>query len=170
MPSRPQSLPIALQIALPFCCLATNVAWAVEPPSPIDFNRDIRPILSDACFACHGPDQHARQADLRLDDRDNAIATGALNPTNPDASSLLERIVSDDPDTVMPPPKTGKTISDAQRQTLKEWIRQGAKYQTHWAFVPVDKQVTAPNLSGESIALIPALKNDAEAVFNAWNN
>ena len=170
MPSRPQSLPIALQIALPFCCLATNVAWAFEPPSPIDFNRDIRPILSDACFACHGPDKHARQADLRLDDRDNAIATGALNPTNPDASSLLERIVSDDPDTVMPPPKTGKTISDAQRQTLKEWIRQGAKYQTHWAFVPVDKQVTAPNLSGESIALIPALKNDAEAVFNAWNN
>ncbi|MFM7929380.1 MAG: c-type cytochrome domain-containing protein, partial [Pirellula sp.] len=60
---------------------------------PIEFNRDILPILSDACFACHGPDKHARQADLRLDDRDNAIATGAISPGKIDASSILERIV-----------------------------------------------------------------------------
>ncbi len=118
---------------------------------PIEFNRDIRPILSDACFACHGPDKHARQADLRLDDRDNAIATGAITPGKPDSSSILDRIVSDDPDVVMPPPKTGKSISPEQREKLKQWILQGANYQPHWAFVQVAKQVPAPNLSQEAV-------------------
>lgn len=136
---------------------------------PIEFNRDIRPILSDACFACHGPDKHSRQADLRLDDRDNAISLGAITPGNLDASSILERIVSDDPDLVMPPPKNGKSISPEQREKLKQWILQGAQYQPHWAFVPVNKQIIAPNLSRDSIAKIPQVKNDTDAIFNDWN-
>ena len=136
---------------------------------PIEFNRDIRPILSDACFACHGPDKHSRQADLRLDDRDNAISLGAITPGNLDASSILDRIVSDDPDLVMPPPKTGKSISPEQREKLKQWILQGAQYQPHWAFVPVNQQIIAPNLSRESIAKIPQLKNDPDAIFTDWN-
>ena len=136
---------------------------------PIEFNRDIRPILSDACFACHGPDKHARQADLRLDDRDNAIATGAITPGKPDSSSILERIVSDDPDVVMPPPKTGKSISLEQREKLKQWILQGANYQPHWAFVRVAKQIPAPNLSQDAVSQIPGLRNDADAIFATWN-
>jgi hypothetical protein len=140
-----------------------------EPARKIEFNRDIRPILSDACFACHGPDPHARQADLRLDVREQAIAQGALTPENPDASSIIERILSNDPDQVMPPPKTGKSISESQRETLKEWIRQGAHYQPHWAFVPVDKQITAPEIAAENLTQIPSLKTDADSILQTWN-
>lgn len=112
----------------------------------IEFNRDIRPILSDACFACHGPDKNARQADLRLDDRQAAIDSNAIVPNDADGSSILERIVSTDPELVMPPPKTGKSITREQRELLTRWINQGAEYQPHWAFVPVPKQVSVPQL------------------------
>jgi hypothetical protein len=113
----------------------------------IEFNRDIRPILSDACFACHGPDKHSRQADLRLDDRDSAMAAGAITPNSPDSSSILERIDSHDPDLLMPPAKTGKSITPEQRKMLESWIQQGAFYQPHWAFVPIPKQLTPPPVS-----------------------
>jgi hypothetical protein len=86
--------------------------------APIKFNRDIRPILSDACFACHGPDKHSRQADLRLDDRESAMAAGAITPNSPASSSILERIDSHDPDLLMPPAKTGKSITPEQRKAL----------------------------------------------------
>ena len=158
------------RFAVALGCLVTALCSKHSLASePIEFNRDIRPILSDACFACHGPDPHARQADLRLDDRESAIASGAITPGKLDASSILQRIVSTDPDLVMPPPKTGKSISPEQREKLKQWILQGAIYQPHWAFVPVAKQITVPNLSRESLAKIPALKNDANATYDAWN-
>jgi len=112
-----------------------------ENGSDIEFNRDIRPILSDTCFACHGPDKQARQAELRLDDREAAIESGALIAGDPDASSILARIVSSDPEEVMPPPKTGKVLTPEQISLLKRWIASGAEYQPHWAFVPVPEQV-----------------------------
>ena len=146
--------------------LLPQLALASEP---LEFNRDIRPILSDACFACHGPDPHARQADLRLDDRDHAISTGAITPGKPDSSSILERILSEDPDLVMPPPKTGKSISPEQREKLKQWILQGANYQPHWAFVPVNPATTVPSLSIDAISSIPALKDDSSAILTAWS-
>ena len=114
--------------------------------APIKFNRDIRPILSDACFACHGPDKHSRQADLRLDDRESAMAAGAITPNSPASSSILERIDSHDPDLLMPPAKTGKSITPEQRKLLESWIQQGALYESHWAFVPIPNQQISPPL------------------------
>ena len=92
----------------------------------VTYNRDVRPILADNCFACHGPDSAARQADLRLDQRQAAIDAGAIEPGDADASALVERIFSDDPDLVMPPPDSHKQLSAEQKQTLKKWVAEGA--------------------------------------------
>ena len=102
----------------------------------LQFNRDIRPILSDNCFACHGPDSNKRAADLRLDDRTVAIESGAIEPGQVESSELIARILSDDPDLVMPPPESHKSLTPEQKQMLTEWIKAGAEYQSHWAFVP----------------------------------
>jgi hypothetical protein len=110
----------------------------------VDFNRDIRPILSDKCFACHGPDEHDRAADLRLDtfegateDRDGSFA---INPGSIEDSMLWQRIHSDDEDVVMPPPETHKTVTEREAELLSEWIKSGAEYQGHWAFIPPQKK------------------------------
>lgn len=102
---------------------------------PILYNRDVRPILSNNCFACHGPDSAARKGDLRLDQRDAAIASAALVPGKPDESSLIERIFSSDPKTVMPPPMAHKTLKPEEKEVLKKWIAQGAEYQKHWSLI-----------------------------------
>ncbi len=103
---------------------------------PIDFGRDVRQILSDNCFLCHGPDEATRQADLRLDVRAEAIEYGAIAPGQLNDSQLWARITSDDPDLVMPPPNSGKQLTGQEQQTLRRWIEQGAKYSQHWAFAP----------------------------------
>ena len=105
---------------------------------PLDFNRDIRPILSENCFYCHGQDANKRQADLRLDQRDAAVEAGAILPEPGDASqsSLATRILSDDPELMMPPPKSNRRLTPEQKKTLQRWVAEGGKYQTHWAFVP----------------------------------
>ena len=112
---------------------------AAESPAPkpggIEFNRDIRPILSDNCFFCHGPDSAARKKDLRLDRREDAIKAGAIVPKDTIKSKLIERIFTTDPDDMMPPPSSKRHITDAQRELLKKWIEQGAEYQLHWAFI-----------------------------------
>ena len=118
------------------------------PESPLqaveaDYSRDVRPILAKHCFACHGLDPEARQADLRLDDRAWAIESAAVVPGKPDQSELIARLESADPDTVMPPPDAGSQLSVEQIQLLREWIRQGAEYETHWSFTP-PVQVTPP--------------------------
>ncbi|MEM1227086.1 MAG: PSD1 and planctomycete cytochrome C domain-containing protein [Planctomycetota bacterium] len=110
-------------------------AMSEDKIATIDFNRDIRGILSDACFLCHGPDDSTREAGLRLDVREEALATGAIIPGNASASELIRRITSDDPDLVMPPPHTGKPINQHQRDALARWIDEGARYAEHWAFV-----------------------------------
>jgi len=100
------------------------------------YNDDIRPILADACFACHGPDSAARKADLRLDRRAVAVDLGAITPGDPDASEMIRRIASTDPDEMMPPPETKKTLSATDKQRLIRWVREGARYQAHWSFIP----------------------------------
>lgn len=116
-----------------FVVLATfPVAMAAEE---ISFNRDIRPILSDRCYFCHGFDSNHRQADLRLDVREDAEYT--WDTDSPDDSELLRRIVSTDPDEVMPPPDAHKTpITDDEVRMIRRWIQQGAEYEPHWAFLP----------------------------------
>ncbi len=105
----------------------------------IDFNRDVRPILSNNCFHCHGPDSTDREADLRLDLRagegDIHGAESVVDAKNPAESELIKRIASDDPDEHMPPPDSGKTLTPAQIKILRQWVDEGAKYQKHWAFV-----------------------------------
>lgn len=117
-------------------CLATSAL-----AEPIDFSKQIRPILSENCFFCHGPDDKKREADLRLDDetaaKKNNDGVIAVVPGDPEKSALIERIVSTDPDEVMPPPKQHKTISPAQVALLKEWIKQGAKWGKHWSYEKV---------------------------------
>ncbi|MCB9941886.1 MAG: PSD1 domain-containing protein [Planctomycetaceae bacterium] len=102
----------------------------------VGYNRTIRPLLAAKCLACHGPDEEERKADLRLDVRESAIDSGAIVPNKPDESELLRRVLSTDPDEQMPPPDSGETLTDEQRHQLRLWIREGAKYEQHWAFVP----------------------------------
>ena len=101
----------------------------------IEYNRDIRPILAENCFACHGADSAARKADLRLDQREAAIDFGAIVPDQPDESELMARVLATDPDVVMPPPEIKKQLSQQQKDLLKEWIATGAEYQPHWSFI-----------------------------------
>lgn len=110
-----------------------------DTPGKLRYNRDIRPILSDNCFACHGPDKNHREADLRLDVREAAVEMLAILPGQPEKSSLMERILSHDEDDLMPPPESKKVLTAAQKETLAEWIRQGAEYEPHWAYTPLEK-------------------------------
>jgi len=106
--------------------------------APLSFNRDIRPILSANCFACHGFDAKQRKAELRLDTPEGALAdhdgTTAIRPGDLAQSAVWQRIISEDPDVVMPPPATKKTLTAAEKETIRRWIESGAAYQKHWAF------------------------------------
>jgi mono/diheme cytochrome c family protein len=112
---------------------------AAEIVSPIDFSRDIRPILSGNCFHCHGPDEKERQADMRLDLKVGIGkvhgAESVIDAKAADDSEFIKRITSDDPDTRMPPPDSGKSLKPEQIKLLRQWIVEGAQYQEHWAFV-----------------------------------
>ncbi|OWK38113.1 PSD1 and planctomycete cytochrome C domain-containing protein [Fimbriiglobus ruber] len=112
----------------------------------VDFNRDVRPVLAEACFACHGPDDKARKGDLRLDTRADATAAGAIVPGKPAESAVVQRLLSGDPGKIMPPPKTGKKLTAAQVETLKKWIAEGAEYRGHWAFT-APKRAPLPKLA-----------------------
>jgi len=112
----------------------------------LDFNRDIRPILSDNCFLCHGPAASTRAAELRLDKREPAIAANAIKPGNPSESDLVDRIFSDDPDSIMPPPDSNKKLTSQQKEILKRWIKEGAEYQQHWSFVSPERQPEAKSI------------------------
>ncbi len=121
--------------------LAILAAIALSPQfatadEPLQYNRHIRPILAEHCFACHGPDSDSREADLRLDDRSIAISTGAIDPGKPNQSELIVRVESDDPETVMPPPDSGDKLSAEEIKLLRKWITQRAKYEKHWSFTP----------------------------------
>ena len=121
--------------------LIGKVAHANE----LDFNRDVRPILSDKCFQCHGPDGEAREADLRLDRLDDASAV--IEPGQPDTSELILRITHDDPEQRMPPRESPKKLSPKEIATLKQWVAEGAKYDAHWSFQPI-KHPALPEITG----------------------
>ncbi|WP_143473224.1 DUF1553 domain-containing protein [Flavilitoribacter nigricans] len=115
-------------------------------PKTVDFNFHIKPILSDRCFACHGPDEKARKGDLRLDIKSGAFALldsadnrYAIVPGDLKKSSLIQRITSLDHELVMPPPESNLTLSDYEIELLKKWIDQGAEWKDHWAFIPPEK-------------------------------
>jgi hypothetical protein len=121
-----------------------------QPAAPIGFNRHVRPILSNNCFRCHGPDGAARQGELRLDRREDAVARGAIVPGDVEASLLLRRVLATD-DSQMPPPDSGQTLTPAERQTLRQWITQGAAYEPHWAWTP-PRPVDPPAISRSDLA------------------
>ncbi|QDT92335.1 DUF1553 domain-containing protein [Gimesia algae] len=104
----------------------------------VDFSRDIRPILSNNCFFCHGPDEKHREADLRLDTREGAFES-VIVPGNLKESALIERILSDDPDMQMPPAESGKKLKPAEIELLKQWVAQGATWQEHWAYIKPER-------------------------------
>ena len=124
-----------------FLAIAPLVQAAAEK---VSYARQILPILSENCFYCHGPDKKHRQEDLRLDIRAAAIEAFAWDPENPPESEALIRIFSDDKDEVMPPPESHRTLTAQQKDLIKEWVEQGAEYETHWAFVAPPKEIPVP--------------------------
>ncbi|MDG1138110.1 MAG: PSD1 and planctomycete cytochrome C domain-containing protein [Opitutales bacterium] len=118
---------IFLPLLIPSLCLATL----------LDFNRDVRPILSDKCFSCHGPDEHGRKADLRLDIEKEAKNDDlmAIVSGSPDDSEMIYRIHSEDEDELMPPPEIGKPLTGKEKKVLEQWIKEGAVWAEHWAYV-----------------------------------
>lgn len=120
----------------------------------LSFNRDIRPILSDKCIGCHGPDAKHREAGLRLDTPEGAFAAltesqgYGIVPGKPEESHVMKRIDSTDPDSIMPPPKAHKTVSKAERDLIERWIREGAEYQPHWSYTPLQRPAV-PQVKGE---------------------
>ncbi len=132
-------------LALSLCLLLGGVARAADRDF---FNAEVRPILAQHCFKCHGPDEKTRKAKLRLDLREEALKPGrsgspALVPGKPEQSELIKRILSSDETEVMPPPSTKSPLSSAQKEILKRWVRDGAEYHPHWAFV-APKQAPLP--------------------------
>jgi hypothetical protein len=117
--------------------MITGLAAQASAVDKVDYNRDVRPILSDHCFACHGPDKKQRKADLRLDIRDVALAKGAIVPGKVDESELCARILATDPDEMMPPPRAQKPLTAAQVDVLKRWVASGAPYAAHWSYTPI---------------------------------
>lgn len=122
------------RLVLVFACLGLLTAAAEQ----LDYNFDVQPILSENCFFCHGPDEANNKADLRLDVRAAAIEAGAIVPGKPEESELIKRIFASDPDDLMPPPKSHRRLTSAQKETLKQWIAEGAEYKGHWAFISLE--------------------------------
>lgn len=125
-----------------FAFAASNAVIYADDASALQFNKDIRPLLSNACFRCHGFDAKTREANLRLDTESGAFESRAdgvpaITPGKLDASLLWERINSTDPDKVMPPPKANKQLTAEEKKLIGKWIEQGAKYEKHWSFEPI---------------------------------
>jgi hypothetical protein len=136
--------PVRVLVAL----LAGSAAATAPAPAAahgVRFDRDVRPVLSDKCFPCHGPDAATRQADLRLDTREGLTAS-AVVPGDPQASELLRRIVSVDPDVRMPPPDSGLSLSEDERARLRAWIAEGAEVTSHWSFAPLPAETPLPDV------------------------
>ena len=141
---------------------------AVCSAEPINFSRQIRPILSENCIACHGPDEKGRKGKLRLDDEQDAKRDRkgdfVILPGKPEQSELIKRIESTDPDDVMPPPKQHKTIAPAQLALLKEWIKQGAVWGRHWSYEPVVRPSVPKNGEANPVDAFLALRQKQEGL------
>ncbi len=130
-------------LALFLCLMALGVSTprlVGAVAGKVDFNRDIQPILSENCYHCHGPDEKGRKAKLRLDRKEgahgkNEDGVAIVMPGKVAESELITRILSTDPDEVMPTPKSNRKLTDAQKESLKQWVEQGAPWAEHWAFI-----------------------------------
>ena len=122
----------------------------------VEFNRDIRPILSDKCFHCHGPDKNKREAELRLDTEAGLLGhdgkNGPVTPGKPDESELFHRVTSNDPDKKMPPASSGKSLTPHEIELLKKWIKQGSRFEGHWAFLPLRRDPATVTDNDEAAA------------------
>lgn len=125
-------------VALTTLCIVSTIG-ANGNAADIDFNRDVRPILSDKCYFCHGPDENTQEAGLRLDSREEAADVI-------ESGELMDRITSDDPDVLMPPPDSKIALTDQERQTVQAWIDQGAVYKRHWAFERLPYVIALPEV------------------------
>ncbi|MBI1842199.1 MAG: DUF1549 domain-containing protein, partial [Verrucomicrobia bacterium] len=140
------TLALAFALALMLALAAASAAQAAEP-GPVAFNRDIRPILSDNCALCHGPDPGTRKAGLRLDTKEGLYSPTAkrgpaIVPGRLDESALWSRITTRDPDEVMPPPKSHKVLKPEEREIIRRWIQEGAPWQPHWSFIKPERPPT----------------------------
>src|SRR5438093_9397756 len=121
-----------------FAAAVTVTSWAET--KTVSFNRDIRPIFSDTCFQCHGPDEAKRKSGVRFDQRESAVSKAKsgdlpIVPGKPEDSEVMKRLTSNDPDELMPPPKLNKKLTPQQIETVRRWIAEGAEYEGHWAFI-----------------------------------
>ncbi len=136
----------------PSLCVLLGLLPVLPDVAAVDFSRQIRPILSENCFFCHGPDEKKREAGLRLDDeaeaKKNRDGVTAVVPGRPEQSALLQRILSTDPDEVMPPPKQHKVIPPEQVALLRQWIQEGAPWGAHWSYQPV-RRPPVPDVAAE---------------------
>ena len=130
-------------------CLALGFAYCLNSAlsQPVDFESQIKPLLSDRCFTCHGPDENSRKADLHLYSREGAMSKldeslAIIMPGKPEASLLYKRLITDDPDELMPPPESNLALSTKEKELIRRWIIEGADWKEHWAFTQVNK----PNL------------------------
>lgn len=144
----------SLLLAHAFCLLVPASIHANEPQT-IEFNRDVRPILSDYCFACHGPDKNRREADLRLDTEAGLLGddqkSGVIKPGKPDESELLRRILLPHGEEKMPPAEFGKQLDENQIKILRNWIEQGGSFQGHWSFQPVSRPTPPTDVDANHI-------------------
>lgn len=148
--------------AIAFACIialngSSSMRCASAGAKELEFNRDVQPILAENCYACHGFDEAAREADLRLDTFDGATGrdegvTAAIVPGKPAESLLIDRVFSNDQDALMPPPNTGKQLTSAQKEILRQWVSQGATYDRHWAFVLPEKSPVPPSTAADAKA------------------
>ena len=143
-------------------CLATS--FAIRAAEPVRYNRDIRPILSDKCFFCHGPDEQKREAGLRLDTREGALKKHAIVPGKPDKSELFKRVTTKDAGDHMPPAKAKlASLTTVEVDLLRRWIAEGAQYEAHWAFVPLQPVASPGSSAGGKSLVISAKSKDPRA-------
>jgi hypothetical protein len=153
---------------MPVLLLLTFVTGMLAAPKPVDFLREVRPILSDACFQCHGPDETTRMAKLRLDQKESAV---------PKASMILERVTETRGPRKMPPRHAKVQLSESQVATLKRWVQEGAPWQEHWSYV-APKKLAPPSSAakkwakgaaraGQACALRGSGPDDSAAAFES---
>ncbi|MDO7689426.1 MAG: DUF1549 domain-containing protein, partial [Pirellulales bacterium] len=147
------------RVVLALFCVFVLAQKGIADTRDVSFNKDIRPILSDRCFTCHGPDAEERQAGLRLDTMTDATAalesgSHALVPGKPSKSEIIARITSRDPDIVMPPPEVGKPVTQEEAELFSQWIAEGAHYERHWAFERI-KRPAVPEVIDKKWPLTP---------------
>ena len=157
-------------ICFTLCTSVSMLAAGAEPG--VDFNFDIRPLLSDRCYVCHGPDEESREADLRLDSSEglrqeaqSGDASHVIVPGDLSQSELWQRITSDDPDVMMPPPESNLSLKQEEKQRIRKWIEGGAEYKKHWSFLPFQKVGNYRNATEAIDALVEARQREAGISF-----